>query len=267
MDLQLDARRALITGSSAGIGAAIADRLAAEGATVIIHGRDRQRAERRVQAIKSGGGRAEVVLGDLGRRVGAQQVVDSALAGGRVDILVANAGPFVEHTFDSATDQDWVDTFQANVVSAVGVIRGVLPAMRTNRWGRIITLGSRAAALPLPNMIDYSAAKAAVVNFTGALAKHLAGTGITANTVSPGVVVTPGMQIMFEQRAASAGYPRDWAELEPEVTQDYAPNPTGRLGRPEDIAAAVAFLVSPMAAYINGTTLRVDGGITPTINP
>jgi len=266
MDLQLVGRRALITGSTTGIGAAIADRLAAEGGTVAIHGRDRQRAERRVQTIKSRGGQAELVLGDLSRRDGAQEVVDSALAGGPVDILVANTGPFAEHTFDSATDQDWVDTFQSNVVSGIGVIRGVLPGMRGNGWGRIVTVGSRAAAVPLPNMIDYSAAKAAVVNFTCALAKHLAGTGITANTVSPGVIVTPGMQRMFE-RGAAAESSRPWAELEAEITQDYAPNPTGRLGRPEDIAAAVAFLVSPVADYINGTTLRVDGGITPSINP
>lgn len=139
--------------------------------------------------------------------------------------------------------------------------------MRSAGWGRIITIGTRGAAIPLPNMVEYSAAKAALVNATVALAGELAGTGITANVVSPGVILTPGLREMFHQRARAAGDDRSWADLEPEVVADYAPNPVGRLGRPEDIATAVAFLASPLADYINGATLRVDGGITPSVNP
>lgn len=124
-------------------------------------------------------------------------------------------------------------------------------------------MGSRAATSPLPNMVDYSAAKAAVVNMTTGLARHLAGSGITANTVSPGVIVTAGMRRMFEDRAAAQGRPAPWNELEPQVLAEYAPNPSGRLGTADDVAAAVAFLASPLAGYINGIDLRVDGGITP----
>nr|WP_268981248.1 SDR family oxidoreductase [Streptomyces sabulosicollis] len=116
--------------------------------------------------------------------------------------------------------------------------------MRERGWRRVVNVGSRAATTPLPNMVEYSAAKAAVVNMTTSLARHLAGSGITANTVSPGVIVTDGMRQMFEDGAAARGWPERWAELEPLVVAEYAPNPTGRLGTGTDIAAAVAFLAS-----------------------
>lgn len=184
-----------------------------------------------------------------------------------MDVLVANAGPFVEHGFLDATDADWTAAFAANVLSAVGCARGVIPAMREAGWGRIITVSTRGVATPLPNMVEYSAAKAALANATGALAHELAGTGITANVVSPGVILTSGLREMFEARARAAGDDRSFEDLEGSVVADYAPNPVGRLGRPEDVAAAVAFLTSPLADYISGATLRVDGGISPSTNP
>lgn len=110
-------------------------------------------------------------------------------------------------------------------------------------------------------MVEYSAAKAAVVNMTTSLAGHLAGSGVTANTVSPGVIVTDGLRKMFEDGAIDRGWPGEWSELEPLVVAEYAPNPTGRLGTADDISAAVAFLASPLAGYVNGIDLRVDGGI------
>lgn len=99
---------------------------------------------------------------------------------------------------------------------------------------------------------------------TTALAQHLAGTGITANTVSPGVIVTASMRRMFEHRARAQGQPRSWAELEPLILAEYAPSPSGRLGTPDDLAATVAFLASPLSGYINGINLRVDGGVAAT---
>lgn len=267
MDLELVGLRALVTGSSGGVGAAIAARLASEGCPVIVHGRREGPAVEQADRIRQAGGQAEVLLGDLAVRGEPERLTVAALEAGPVDILVANAGPFAEHTFADATDDDWTSAFVGNVVSAVGCARGVIPTMRRSGWGRIITLGTRGAAIPLPNVVEYSAAKAALINATGALATELAGTGITANVVSPGVILTPGLQEMFESRARAAGDERSWEELEAEVVTDYAPNPVGRLGRPEDIAAAVAFLVSPLADYITGTTLRVDGGITASINP
>ncbi|GAA4240409.1 SDR family NAD(P)-dependent oxidoreductase [Actinomadura meridiana] len=251
-----------MTASSGGIGTAVARRLAAEGCAVLIHGRDRTRATTVADDIRSNGGEAEVALGDLTDNEAAAHISARARSWG-VDILVNNAGPFVEHDWENADPSAWLDTMNGNLISAVRLIRALAPPMRERGWGRVINLGSRAATTPLPNMVDYSAAKAAVVNMTTSLARHLAGSGITANTVSPGVIVTEGMRRMFEHRAAVQGHPAPWTELEPQVLAEYAPNPSGRLGSEDDIAAAIAFLSSPLAGYINGIDLRVDGGITP----
>lgn len=267
MELLLSGRRALVTGSSAGIGAVIAAELAAEGCQVVVHGRDEGRVAAQLERIRADGGQAEGVTGDLGDPVATQAVLGEVLERGPVDILVANAGPFSEHTFDEVTEADLRSAFETNVVSVVRCVQAVLPAMRTRGWGRVITVSTRGVISPRPNMVDYSAAKAAVTNLTGNLAQHLAGSGITANTISPGVILTPGMRRMFQARADAAGDERPWEELEAELVSGYAANPTGRLGRAEDIAAAAVFLASPRADYINGATLRVDGAITGTVNP
>lgn len=262
MDLELGGRRVLVTASGGGIGAAVAQRLAAEGCAVLVHGRGAARAGEVAEELRAAGATAEVVLGDLTEEDEAAEVIEQAARWG-VDVLVNNAGPVAEHNWDDAEPAAWLAAMNGNVLSAVRLIRGLLPGMRRRGWGRVINLGSRAATTPLPNLVEYSAAKAAVVNMTTSLARHLAGTGITANTVSPGVIVTAGMRRMFEDGAARRGWPREWSELEPLVAAEYAPNPTGRLGRGEDVAAAVAFLASPLADYINGIDLRVDGGIVP----
>lgn len=261
MDLELTGRAALVTGSSAGVGRAVAARLAAEGCSVLIHGRHQESADEAAD-IQKDGGSATVVLGDL---TDPEQVarVASLAREHRVDILVNNAGPFVEHDWDRAHPADWDAAFQANVMSAVRLTQALTPGMRERGWGRVINIGSRAAITPLANMVEYSAAKAAVVNLTASLAKHLAHCGVTVNCVSPGVILTPSLQRMFtDRRGGSDG---DWATIEREITAEYAPNPIGRLGRPEDIADAIAFLASPRAGYINGANIPVDGGITGTI--
>jgi 3-oxoacyl-[acyl-carrier protein] reductase len=267
MDMHLAGRTALVTGSSAGLGAVIAEHLAAEGCRVLVHGRDEVTVARRVEGIRRDGGVADGLTGDLDAGPGCDAVLGGALDAGPVDILVANVGPFSEHTFDDAADHDFARSFDTNVLSVVRCARALVPTMRTRGWGRLITITTRGVVTPLPNMIDYSAAKAALANLTGSLAQHLAGTGVTANSISPGVILTLGSQRMFQARADAAGDVRPWAEMEPDIVADYAANPTGRLGRPEDVAAAAVFLASPRADYINGATLRVDGGITATINP
>lgn len=267
MDLMLNGKRALVTGSSSGVGAAIAQKLAAEGCEVVIHGRDPQRLHKAAEELRQAGATIHEVTGDLTTTQGAQSVCDQALTTGAIDILIANAGPFAEHTPLEATDDDWNTALAGNLMSAVRCIRALVPPMREQGWGRIITIGTRAVATPLVNMAEYSAAKAALVNYTGALAQELAGSGITANSISPGVILTDGLRTMFEQRAADEGIHRSWGDMEADVTSDYAPNPTGRLGRPDDIAQAAAFLASPLANYINAAVIRVDGGITPSINP
>jgi 3-oxoacyl-[acyl-carrier protein] reductase len=263
MDLELTGRPALVTGSSGGLGAAIAERLATEGCDVLIHGRNASAAAEVAERVTSLGVRAAVVLGDLSRDDDGARVAAAAVAFG-VRIVVNNAGPLAEHDWDSAEPTDWLAALNSNVVSSVRVTRALLPSLRERGWGRIVNIGSRAATTPLPHLVEYSAAKAAVVNMTTSLARHLAGTGVTANCVSPGVIVTPTMQRMFQDRAEAAGEDPEWSGLEPAVTARYAPNPVGRLGRAADISAAVAYLASPIADYVNGIDLRVDGGITNT---
>jgi 3-oxoacyl-[acyl-carrier protein] reductase len=260
MDLDLAGRRALVTASSAGIGTAVARRLVEEGCAVLVHGRDADRTHRLARQLRDAGGTVDVVLGDLTERAATTDVAARASDWG-VDVLVNNAGPFLEHDWETAEAADWMSAMNSNVVSAAELIRALTPGMRSRGWGRVINIGSRAVTTPLPNMVPYSAAKAAVVNLTTSLAKHLADTGITANTVSPGVIVTEGMRQMFEARAAAEGGPAEWPEAERRIAAEYAPNPTGRLGTGDDIAAAVAFLASPLAGYINGIDLRVDGGL------
>ncbi|MGW7574550.1 SDR family NAD(P)-dependent oxidoreductase [Streptomyces sp. NPDC054765] len=265
MDLRLAGHGALVTGSSSGIGATIAEMLADEGCEVLVHGRDAGAAAAVAEQVAARGVRAEVVLGDLTEPGVAEQVALTARDFG-ARILVNNAGPFAEHDWESARPADWRAAFEGNVLPTVRVSQTLLPSLRAHGWGRVITIGSRAVRTPLPHMVAYSAAKAAVVNMTTSLARHLAGTGVTANCVSPGVIATPSMYRMFEERAAGeeAGAGPEGGPGEADIVAEYAPNPSGRLGRPEDIAAAVAYLASPLADYINGIELRVDGGITGT---
>ncbi|MFI9357530.1 SDR family NAD(P)-dependent oxidoreductase [Streptomyces lydicus] len=278
MDLRLAGHGALVTGSSSGIGTTIAETLADEGCDVLVHGRDAGAAAAVADRVAARGVRAEVVLGDLTEPGVAEQVALTARDFG-AHILVNNAGPFAEHDWDSAQPSDWRAAFEGNVLPTVRVSQTLLPSLRANGWGRVITIGSRAVRTPLPNMVAYSAAKAAVVNMTTSLARHLAGTGVTANCVSPGVIVSPSMFRILQGQAdekgqadeangggGSPGRGDDSADGpdEADLVAEYAPNPTGRLGRPEDIASAVAYLASPRADYVNGIELRVDGGITGT---
>ena len=276
MDLRLAGHGALVTGSSSGIGAAIAEMLADEGCDVLVHGRNAAAAAAVAERVTARGVRAEVVLGDLTEPGVAEQVALTAREFG-ARILVNNAGPFAEHDWDSARPADWRAAFEGNVLPTVRVTQTLLPSLRAHGWGRVITIGSRAVRTPLPHMVAYSAAKAAVVNMTTSLARHLTGTGVTANCVSPGVIITPSMQRMLDDRRSAAAADDEAAAADADATDgtagasaeagivaEYAPNPTGRLGRPQDIAAAVAYLASPLADYINGIELRVDGGITGT---
>lgn len=258
MDLQLHGHTALITGSSAGIGAAIAGALAAEGCRVVVHGRRESAATDVAAEVIAAGGQAEVVIGDVTDPGRLPQIANAAESAG-VDIVVANAGPFAEHRWDDATAADWREALDGNVIATAALISALLPGLRRRGWGRVITIGSRASITPLPNMVEYSAAKAAVVNLTVSLAQHLAGSGVTANCVSPGVILTPSLQQMFMDR-----YPpgTQWSDVEAVLASEYAPNPVGRFGRAEEVADVVTFVASPRAGYLNGAVLRVDGGIT-----
>jgi NAD(P)-dependent dehydrogenase (short-subunit alcohol dehydrogenase family) len=265
VDLQLKGRRAVVTGSSAGIGEAIARRLAAEGTAVVVHGRSVGTTGAVAAAINADGGSAQALVADLADPAGCGRFIADALADGGVDILVNNAGAFANRTWDDATPQNWLELYAVNVAAAVQCIQGFLPAMRAAGWGRIIQIGTGEAINPFPFMPDYSATKAAVLNLTVSLAKHLDRTGITVNTVSPGIVATPGVTDFYRAEGARRGWGQDWTAIEARVLAEICDNPTGRLGRPDEVADLVALVASPLAGYINGANLRIDGGSTAVV--
>ncbi|HET9168845.1 MAG TPA: SDR family NAD(P)-dependent oxidoreductase [Actinospica sp.] len=267
MDLRLTGRRALVTGSSSGIGAEIARMLAREGVRVVVHGRSIERAQAVASEIAAEGGHAATALGDLTVDTDIGNVVAAAEAAFHgIDILVNCAGGTeVEavHGWLDSPGEEWLRSYQQNAVSAVRLAQAFVPAMRERGWGRVIQIASRMADMPDPEFGPYAASKAAVRNLTVSLAKELAGSGVTANAVAPGMIWTSMAATWFKQLAQERG------SEDPRVGEEHAirnltRQPVRRAGRPADVAAAVCFLASPLADYITGSTLRVDGGANPT---
>lgn len=261
MDLRLAGKRALVTGSSSGIGEAIVKLLAAEGVAVVVHGRDESRANAVAEAIRAGGGSAEVALGDLTTDAGADAVASAALTGGPLDILVNNAGAVgYPLSWTEATVADWAQTYNTNVISGVRMIQRLVPQMRERHWGRVIQIGGGLSQQPHAGGPYYNASLAARHNLAVSLARELKDTGVTSNVVAPGAILGEAIQSWLTSLAPTHGWGETWEEIEHSATQNIAPNDVGRLGRPEEIAAAVAYLASPIADYVSGATIRVDGG-------
>jgi NAD(P)-dependent dehydrogenase (short-subunit alcohol dehydrogenase family) len=264
MDLQLAGRVALVTGASRGIGRAIAQALAREGAAVMLCARNRDDLEDAVTQTASVGA-ADGFSADVSVPGQAEAAVERTVQRfGTIGVLVNNAGggTGTQGDFDALDDGDWLAAYQLNVMSAVRACRAALPHMRAGRWGRIINISSENAAHPGSLVPHYGAAKAALTNFTKSLSETLAGSGVLVNVVSPAFIMTPGLGRLL---AEVAGRELSAVEAE-ELLHTLRPhNTVGRIGRPEDIAAAVAFLASDAASFITGTNLRVDAGSVATI--
>jgi len=265
MDLKFKTKRVLVTGSSAGLGEAIARLMAAEGAEVVVHGRNKERAATVARSINDTGGRAIYVLGDLSTDEGADAVANGALAGGPVDILVNNAGAYTPRPWLQVSVDDWRDSYNVNVLAYVRMIHRLLPAMKTLGWGRMVQIGSSGGIEPFALQPDYLAATAARHNLTVSLARELKGTGITSNTVAPGPMLVENTRNMLLNMAGQYGWGDNWADIERNAVEQFVQNDVGRFGKPEEIAAAVAYLSSPMADYVTGALLRVDGGHTRSV--
>ena len=267
MDLQLKGKRALVTGSSSGIGEGIAKCLAREGAIVAVHGRREKEANRVAQEITAAGGTAFVALGDLSKDEESHDVAEKALSAlGGVDILINNAGGYEQVDWMDSSPSKWAEMYNHDVLSIVRLVQHIAPQMKQLGWGRFIQLSSSAGVQPYAFGPDYSAAKAAIINLSVSLSKDLAGTGITANTISPGPIRTAGFEQLWRDYAKTKGWGNDWTEIERNVVKEVLPNPTGRVGHIEEIADLAAFVSSPLAGYINGANLRVDGGYVVGVN-
>lgn len=267
MDLKLDGKVALVTGSSKGIGEGVARGLAREGVIVIVHGRNKSKTEEVAHDISAQGGHAYAVTGDLTNEDEVQQLIDEAQTLVKpIEILINNAGGSGEtEDWTMTRAETWATIYDRNVLAAVRVTSRVLPGMRQAKWGRIVNISSLAALMPPIKRPDYSAAKAAMIAMTASLAKTVATDGITANTVSPGTIHSVSLEEAFRKAAVTQGIPVDapWSELEPRVLSMFAQVPMGRTGTLEEIADAISFLVSPRASYITGANLRLDGGMWP----
>jgi len=268
VDLHLKGKTALVTGSSSGIGAAIAQALAREGVAVVVHGRHRQRAEAVVAAIEEAGGTAALCLGDLSVPDQAEAAVEAARAAfGAIDILVNNVGGSsdVSHPdwFGASLDE-WADNYGSNTLAAVRLIKAFVPSMRENGWGRVIQISSRNAISPHHQFAAYGAAKAALNNLTLSLSKSLEGTGVTANAIMPGLIYTPQLDEWFATTARQLG------SDDPDVGREHilrhvVKQTVHRTGMPDDIAFVACMLASPRNDFMTGTIFRVDGGATPTL--
>lgn len=266
MDLGLRGRTALVTASYRGTGRGIARVLAAEGATVVVHGFDLELAEVVAAELRATGGDARAVSGDLLTQDGAAALVDAA---GPVDVLVANYGVADRgRWFDAATDDAaWFESYNKNVVSAVRLVRGLVPGMRERGWGRIVLVGTVGTLRPGTRQPQYYAAKGALPGLTTSLAHELAGTGITANLVSPGIIATDEVRERYTLRAQALGRPTDWPSVQQLVFEEFMDLPTKRVPEPEDVGHLVAFLASERAASITGANYRIDGGAANAVTP
>ncbi|MFD9882693.1 SDR family NAD(P)-dependent oxidoreductase [Streptomyces alboflavus] len=261
MDLGLTNKRALVTGSSAGLGEATARFLSAEGAAVVIHGRNADRTERVAREIRDAGGTAATAVGDLATDEGAAEVARAATAAGPVDILVNNAGFYRHLSWAAASPDEWRDTYNTNVVSGVRMVQHLVPAMRERGWGRVITIGGGLASQPMATHPQYNAALAARHNLAVSLARDLKGTGVTSNVVSPGAILVESVRGYVTDMAPAHGWEGTWDEIERKAVDAFIPNDQERFGKADEIAAAVAYLCGDHAQYISGATIRVDGGL------
>lgn len=257
MNLQLQGKRALVTGSTAGIGLAIATDLAREGADVIVNGRTQQRVD---AAMKSSGA-AHGIAADLGTESGAQAVFARFP---EVDILVNNLGIFEPKPFEEIPDGDWRRFFEVNVLSGVRLSRHYIGPMKRQNWGRIVFISSESGLQIPAEMIHYGMTKTAQLAVSRGLAETTKGTAVTVNSVLPGPTASEGVTEFVGQMAKARAAGRDAVE------RDFFQNvrPTSliqRFATSEEVAALVAFVCSPRAAAINGAALRADGGVVRTM--
>lgn len=257
MNLQLQGKLALVTGSTAGIGHAIAKALVEEGARVIVNGRTQEAVDSVVAEFSQSGGAVEGFAGDLGTEEAAEALVTLFP---NVEILINNLGIFEPKPFEAIPDADWQRFFDVNVISGIRLARLYLPAMRAQNWGRIIFISSESGVQIPAEMVHYGVTKAAQIAVARGIAESVAGTGITVNSVLPGPTKSRGVLEFIDTLAQSDGKTSD--QIEAQFFAHVRPTSLiKRFATPKEIATMVAYVASPLAAATNGAALRVDGGV------
>lgn len=263
MHLHLKGKTALVTGSTAGIGKAIATSLVAEGATVLINGRREENVNQTIKEIRAHYPDAilQSVVADLGTEQGCQKVIEKY---SEVDILINNLGIFEPKEYFDIPDEDWFKMFEVNIMSGVRLTRWYLKQMIQRKEGRVIFIASEAAIMPSQEMAHYSATKTMQLSLSRSLAELTKGTNVTVNTIMPGSTLTEGVETMLNSL-----YPNDRLTIEEAEKRFMKENrPTSiiqRFIRPEEIAHLATFLSSPLSSAINGSALRIDGGLVRSV--
>ncbi|CAN5161413.1 SDR family oxidoreductase [soil metagenome] len=263
MDLQLAGKRALICGGSSGLGRAVATALVAEGASVALLSRDAAKLKAAADEMTAAGpGRAVWVAADLADHEGLLKAVDAAehQLGGAIEILLNNTGGPAPSGVQGLDPDLWRRQFEAMVLSVFRLTDRVLPGMKAAGWGRILNVASTSVVEPIANLGVSTALRSSVAGWAKTLAVEVAGDGITVNTLLPGRIDTPRIAQIDGATAERLGVSTQEARAASEKTI-----PVGRVGRPEEFGAVAAFLASPVASYVTGSLVRIDGGAVRAI--
>jgi NAD(P)-dependent dehydrogenase (short-subunit alcohol dehydrogenase family) len=258
MELQLTDKTAFISGSTQGIGFAVASALAAEGARVIVNGRRPETADAAVAALRRAHPEAEHtgLVADFADSAGVERLLDEL---GEVDVLVNNVGLFGLAAFESISDEEWERYLQVNLMSGVRLSRRLLPGMLERGWGRILFVGSESGVNVPADMIHYGVTKAAMIALGNGLAKRTRGTAVTVNTVLGGPTYSDGVASAVAAIAAAQSAPEE--EVKAAIIGQNATTLLERFIEPAEIASLVAYLASPRASATNGAAIRADGGV------
>jgi len=262
MNLGLTNKVALVTGSNRGTGFVIASSLASEGAIVLVHslkeGDSAEAAEQIPNSI--------AVSGDITTEDGTTNLTAQINnLSQKIDILVNNYGTAGAGNWDSLSSDDWIDMYQKNSLSIMRLIKAFSPHLKASAQGRIVNLGTVGSTRPKKRMPHYYASKGALAVMTVSLAKEFAGTDVTVNLVSPGLIRTPEVEAAYLERARREEWGDTWEQIESHIAENFAPNPLGRIATRQEVANVVSFLCSQAASFVNGQNIRVDGGAVDII--
>jgi 3-oxoacyl-[acyl-carrier protein] reductase len=268
MDFGLDDKVAAVAAASSGLGFAVALELAREGAAVAICSRGRERVETAVRAIQSDpvvarrGSKVVGVTADLASPHGPSEfVAHAAKELGRVDILIANNGGPASGRASSLDEAAWKGAFDLTFQSASRLVSAALPGMLERKWGRIIFVTSVSVKQPIPELAASSAMRSAVVGYAKCLSDEVASSGVTVNCVAPGSTATERLEALLLRRALARG-----VDINVVREEEASRIPVGRIGRPDEFAAAVTFLASARASFITGVVLPIDGGVVRSLS-